>query len=116
MWEELLDTAVVHYLGARGSERYAGTETTGLNATDLHDAPAAVVRQKMMEATKRLVERGDVGAICLGCAGMIGMDEMVRKACVEELGKVEGDKIHIIDGVKSGYTILEGLVRGNAAV
>ncbi len=88
-----------------------GVETTGLNATELHDAPAEEVRQKMMEATKRLIRKGDVGAICLGCAGMAGMDKMVREACVDELGKEIGEGIRIVDGVKAGVGVLEALVR-----
>ncbi|PSN66554.1 hydantoin racemase-like protein [Corynespora cassiicola Philippines] len=114
VWEDILSDAVVKFLGTAAqdaSKRFAGVETTGLNATDLHDAPANEVRKRMKEATKRLVGKGNVGAVCLGCAGMSGMDEMVREACVEELGEVEGGRIRIVDGVQAGVAWLEGAVR-----
>jgi Asp/Glu/hydantoin racemase len=97
--------------GAQSSKRFAGVETTGLTATGLHDAPADEVRTRMKDAVKRLVKRGNVGAVCLGCAGMAGMDEMVREACVEELGQVEGGRVRIVDGVVAGVAWLQGAVR-----
>ncbi|KAI9708884.1 MAG: hypothetical protein M1812_007847 [Candelaria pacifica] len=112
VWEKTLTDAVHNLLGvSTTSSRFSGVETTGLNATELHDAPIEEVRRKMKEATKRLVSKGDVGAICLGCAGMAGMDEMVREACVEEIGKVKGEEVRIVDGVKAGVGVLEALVR-----
>jgi Asp/Glu/hydantoin racemase len=113
VWEQILSEAVVDFLGtgSEASKRFAGVETTGLNATDLHDAPAEEVRKRMKDAVKRLLKKGNVGAICLGCAGMSGMDAMVREACVEELGKEEGMRVRIVDGVVAGVAWLEGAVR-----
>ncbi|KAF1948673.1 hydantoin racemase-like protein [Byssothecium circinans] len=114
VWEQILSEAVVDFLGTAGTEaskRFAGVETTGLNATDLHDAPAEEVRKRMKDAVKRLLNKGHVGAICLGCAGMAGMDAMVREACVEELGHEEGNRVRIVDGVVAGVAWLEGAVR-----
>ena len=97
--------------------RFAGVETTGLSATELHDTPAEEVRRRMKDAVKRLLRagkkdgKGGVGAICLGCAGMAGMDEMVREACVEELGDDRGKRVRIVDGVVSGVAWLEGALR-----
>lgn len=109
VWENILTSATLEFLGAE-SKRFAGVQTTGLNATDLHDAPEEEVRQKMKEAVKRLLGKGNVGAVCLGCAGMAGMEEMVREACVEELGE-EGRGVRIVDGVVAGVAWLEGAVR-----
>lgn len=120
VWEEILTDAVKVFLGVDGEtvkRRFAGVETTGLNATELHDMPAAEVRKRMKEAVKRLLRagkkngNGEVGAICLGCAGMAGMDEMVREACTEELGEEKGKRIRIVDGVVSGVAWLEGAIR-----
>jgi len=113
VWETILSEAVVDFLGTRSeaSKRFAGVETTGLNATDLHDAPAEEVRKRMKDAVKRLLKKGRVGAICLGCAGMSGMNEMVREACVEELGEMEGSRVRIVDGVQAGVAWLEGAIR-----
>lgn len=108
-WEAGLTEAVHAFLGSKDDvQRYAGTETTGLNATELHDLPADQVQAKMKEATKRLLKRGNMGAICLGCAGMVGLDEAVRQACKEELGEELGKRVHIIDGVKAGVAQLVG--------
>lgn len=114
VWETILSDAVVEFLGtgSEASKRFAGVETTGLNATDLHDAPAEEVRKRMKDAVKRLLGKGKVGAICLGCAGMAGMNEMVREACVEELG-AEGKMVKIVDGVVAGVAWLEGAVRSS---
>lgn len=65
----------------------------------------------MKDAVKRLLKKGGVGAICLGCAGMAGMDKMVREACVEELGEEKGGQVRIVDGVVGGVAWLEGAVR-----
>jgi Asp/Glu/hydantoin racemase len=113
VWEAILTDATIAFLGtgSEASKRFAGVETTGLNATDLHDAPAEEVRKRMKDAVKRLLKKGKVGAICLGCAGMAGMDEMVREACVEELGDVDGKRVRVVDGVLAGVAWLEGAVR-----
>jgi len=120
VWEEILLDAVKSYLGVDDEtvqQRFAGVQTTGLSATELHDTPAEEVRTRMKEAVTRLLRtgrrdgQGDVGAICLGCAGMAGMDEMVREACIEELGEEKGKKIRIVDGVVSGVAWLEGALR-----
>lgn len=113
VWETILAEAVESFFGTgpKVSKRFAGVETTGLNATELHDAPADEVTKRMKAATKRLVKKGRVGAICLGCAGMAGMNEVVREACVEELGEERGKRVRIVDGVQSGVAWLEGAVR-----
>ncbi|KAF1973796.1 hypothetical protein BU23DRAFT_463278 [Bimuria novae-zelandiae CBS 107.79] len=113
VWEKILSEAVVDFLGtgSDAGKRFAGVETTGLNATDLHDAPPEEVRKRMKDAVKRLLKKGKVGAICLGCAGMAGMDKMVREACVEELGEDDGNRVRIVDGVVAGVAWLEGAVR-----
>ncbi|KAK4981090.1 hypothetical protein LTR28_006527 [Elasticomyces elasticus] len=118
VWEEILTRAVAALLGTgpgvgegAGGARFAGVETTGLSAMELHGAPAAEVRRRMVGATRRLVRKGRVGAVCLGCAGMAGMNEMVREACVEELGEEEGRRVRIVDGVQAGVVWLEGALR-----
>jgi Asp/Glu/hydantoin racemase len=121
VWEDALTQAVHDFVGTgeRGSDKYAGCETTGLNATELHDLPPDEVRGKMISATKRLLQRGwngktsDVQAICLGCAGMVGLDEAVRQACIEVLGDEGGKRLSIVDGVKAGVGSLVGLAVGD---
>ena len=115
VWEQALTQAVQDFVG---TNKYAGCETTGLNATELHDLPAAEVRAKMIAATKRLLQRGErasmggVQAICLGCAGMVGLDGAVRQACIDFFGDGRGKDISIVDGVKAGVGNLIGLAVG----
>jgi Asp/Glu/hydantoin racemase len=111
VWEAILTDAVEAFLGRDESKRFAGVETTGLNATELHDAPQDVVERKVKEATSRLLKKGQVGAICLGCAGMSGMDDWVRVAAIEELGEEAGARVRVVDGVKAGVAWLEGAIR-----
>ncbi|KAK3114299.1 dal80p-controlled protein [Teratosphaeriaceae sp. CCFEE 6253] len=109
-WEAILGDAVASLLGSKTSSRYAGTKTTGLNADELHSTPKHEVDRRMKEATKLLLSDG-ARAICLGCAGMAGMDRTVREACVEALGEEAGRGIKIVDGVVSGVIFLEGALR-----
>lgn len=113
VWEQLLSDGVSKFLGG-STTKFAGVETTGLSATDLHDADPEEVQTRMKDAVKRLVSRGNVTVVCLGCAGMAGMDTMVRAACVEELGKDLGSRVRIVDGVLFGVGMLEGLVQATA--
>jgi Asp/Glu/hydantoin racemase len=113
-WEKALSDGVENFLALKelhGSRRFKGVETTGLNAGELHSAPPEVVRKKMMDATKRLVKDRDVKVICLGCAGMAGLDSLVEDALVEELGEEEAEYVLILDGVKAGIGLLESLLR-----
>lgn len=113
-WENALSTGVKSFLDLKdlnASGRFKGVETTGLSAAELHSAPPELVRQRMMEATKRLVKDRDVMIICLGCAGMAGLDSVVEEALVEELGEKEAQYVHVLDGVKAGISALEGLLR-----
>ncbi|KAI9701372.1 MAG: hypothetical protein M1820_006463 [Bogoriella megaspora] len=115
IWEELLPKAVGAFLNAgergHGLERFGGVETTGLDAVELHDASPEEVKAKMTQATKRLIGARSIGAICLGCAGMAGLDKIVREACIEELGIERGSKVAIVDGVQAGIGFLEAALR-----
>jgi Asp/Glu/hydantoin racemase len=113
-WEKTLTDGVLDFLGCEdraSCKRFKGIESTGFTAAELYTAPAQDVESRMMEATKRLVKDQDVSVICLGCAGMAGMDDVVRDACIEELGEDSGQQVHIIDGIKAGIAILDGLYR-----
>ena len=109
-WQGILNEAVAEILGSTSSSRYAGTETTALNAVELHTTSNDEVDRRMKDATKRLLSR-KARAICLGCAGMAGMDRTVREACIEFLGEEDGRMIMIVDGVVSGVNYLQGVVR-----
>lgn len=54
---------------------------------------------------------GDVKVVCLGCAGMVGMDAVVQEAVVQELGEHDAQYVHVLDGVKAGIGALEALLK-----
>lgn len=113
VWEALLGRAVRGFLGGAqgtGVEQFAGVETTGLDAAELHGAPREEVRRRVKEAAGRLVRKGEgegegeVKVVVLGCAGMVGMEGWVR----EEVG----EEVRVVDGVVAGVGALVGLVKG----
>jgi Asp/Glu/hydantoin racemase len=103
-WKVELTGAVEKMLVGQGSSsRFAGVETTGLTAVELHTTPWEEVKQRLIDATQRLLENAPspVGAICLGCAGMAGMEEAIREGCIQAYGE-EGRRVRIVDGVVAG--------------
>lgn len=111
-WEKHLSDGVHHFVGSENkNSRFAGVETTGLNAGDFHGGvDPVVVRQKLCEATKRLLDRG-VQAVVMGCAGMAGLEDIIRSVATEGRGEEAGKKLLVIDGVKAGVGLLEQMVR-----
>ncbi|MCJ1306714.1 hypothetical protein MMC25_000357 [Agyrium rufum] len=104
----LLSEAVEKFLGQQGKgSRFAGVQTTGLNASELHYAREEVVKERMVGAARRFlwVEGVKVSVICLGCAGMVNMDEWVKEGA-------GGNDVKVVDGVKAGVSVLQGLCRG----
>lgn len=121
-WEETLTNAVREYFTGEGeagvavqshepfpSRRnirgFVGVRSTGLTAFELHSTPREVVTWRIVEATAQLVKNG-ARIIIMGCAGMAGMEDAVRTGAMNE-----GQEVHIIDGVRAGVILLEGLVK-----
>lgn len=119
VWEKALAEAVDNFLGLTqvGGGRFVGCETTGLNASELHDMDPSEVRKRMKAATERLFVRARksqrrLGAICLGCAGMVGLEETVREVIREQVGAERTAEVMIADGVRCGAGQLISMVRG----
>ena len=115
-WEEHLTVGVKTFLGQDPSEvnaKFAGVESTGLVAGDFHgDVPPEVIRQKLSEATKRLLGgNGNVECVVMGCAGMAGLEEIIRSAAIEQYGEKVGRRVYIVDGVKAGVGLLVETVK-----
>ncbi|GAB1193582.1 hypothetical protein APSETT444_002803 [Aspergillus pseudonomiae] len=113
IWRDELSRAVETFLvnaddKTTSTNRFAGVETTGLTAVELHTTPAEEVRRRISEATRRLIQTAPhpLTAICMGCAGMAGMEEAVRDGCVEAYGREEGNRVRIVDGVVAGAGML----------
>ena len=91
-------------------------ETTGLTAGELHDTPREVVDRRMAEALGRLVEtwerRGSrVGAVVLGCAGMVGWEEKIRKEMRRRDPDARRGEVLVVDPVKAGVGSLQNALR-----
>lgn len=115
-WEKALSDGVNNFLGTedgKSNSKFQAVSTTGLNADQLHYMPKEEVRNRMKAAVKSLIEdgNGSVSVVILGCAGMAGLDEVVREALIEKCGEKEGKGVFILDGVKCGIGMLENLIR-----
>ncbi|KAF2398605.1 hypothetical protein EJ06DRAFT_496270, partial [Trichodelitschia bisporula] len=105
VWEEVLTEGIGRFVGARPGN-FVGVESTGLSAGELHDRSPEEVRRRMGEATARLLDRGGVEVVVLGCAGMAGLGEIVR-----EVAGGRGERVRVVDGVQAGVGWVEGAVR-----
>lgn len=79
-------------------DRCAAIEATGLSVLEIDEDPGRT-RTAFVMAAERAIERG-AEVICLGCAGMAGLEEHVR-------GKLP---VPVVDGVAAGAALVELLV------
>jgi Asp/Glu/hydantoin racemase len=114
-WETHLSDGVKHFLGQKAEDanfKFAGVESTGLDAGDFHGGvDPAVIRQKLKEATQRLLSKGQVECVVMGCAGMAGLEDIIRDAARDKYGKEDADKLFVVDGVLAGVGLLEQTVK-----
>ncbi|TFK21159.1 hypothetical protein FA15DRAFT_672784 [Coprinopsis marcescibilis] len=96
---------VRNFLGAT-SDRFAGLVTTGLGVVELREGDQKRIEAKVKESSAKIAEQG-ADVILLGCAGMAGMEGLVKKG-VEEAGL---PPVRVIDGAKAGVEFLAGLAR-----
>jgi allantoin racemase len=80
--------------------RCAGIRASGLGVLQLEEELPAVV-PALVDQAKRLVEEDGAEVLCLGCAGMAGLDEAVSAAT----------GVPVVDGVASAALLAEALVR-----
>ncbi|MCO5589889.1 hypothetical protein L7F22_043858 [Adiantum nelumboides] len=109
-----IDAGVAAFFGssAKGNDRYAGCVATNLGVLQLRDPTQKehvenTIRQQSAEFAKR-----GVGAVMLGCAGMAGMENIVRKGLADYLGE-KANQIAIIDTAKAGLHLLTAQTRLN---
>jgi allantoin racemase len=96
-WEPLLWDAVRHYGLA---DRCASVRSTGMPVLALESASPDETFQMILNAARQAIETDGAEVICLGCAGMAGLDKALEK----ELS------IPVVDGVVAALKLLEGLV------
>jgi Asp/Glu/hydantoin racemase len=108
-WEQVLTDGAREIMERENiaSHFFSRVVSTGLSAAELHTTPAEEVKSRMIEATKKLLEEESVRVICLGCAGMAGMDATVREACIERRGPIAGEEIHIVDGIQAAISVVK---------
>lgn len=114
-WEDHLLDGVRLFLGqapSSSSSKFAGVFSTGLDAGDFHgDIPAEVIRAKLEEAARKLLTSAPIGCVVLGCAGMAGLDDIIRAAAIQEYGEKRGGRVCVVDGVKAGVLLLGQTLR-----
>ncbi len=96
-WEPLLWDAVQHYGLA---DRCASVRSTRMPVLALEEASPAETFQAILKTSQQAIMEDDAEVICLGCAGMAGIDKKLQA----ELG------IPVLDGVVCALKLLEGLV------
>lgn len=96
-WEPLLWDAVRHY-GL--TERCASVRSTRMPVLALEAASPEETTGLILKTAQQAIANDNAEVICLGCAGMAGMD----KALQDVLG------IPVLDGVVCALKLLEGLV------
>ncbi len=96
-WVPLLWDAVRHYGLA---DRCASVRSTGMSVLALEEASPAETDALIEKASRQAIEEDGAEVICLGCAGMTGLDKQLE----ENLG------IPVVDGVVCALKLLEGLV------
>ncbi|PPQ69016.1 hypothetical protein CVT24_000091 [Panaeolus cyanescens] len=90
------------------SDRFAGLVASGLGVVELREGVREDVERKVKDAARRVAEMG-ADVIILGCAGMAGMEDLVRSA-VAEAGH---QPVKVVDGAKAGVQLLPALARLN---
>lgn len=96
-WEPLLWDAVSHYGLV---ERCASVRSTGMPVLALETATPEETFDMILKAARQAIEVDGAEVICLGCAGMAGLDK-----------KLEADLgVPVLDGVTSALKLLEGMV------
>lgn len=100
-WEPVLAEAVARFLG--GADRCAGVCGVGVSAGELEGEE---VGGRVKEAVGRLLGKGRVRVVCLGCAGMAGIGEAVKEAAREV-----GEEVRVVDGVRAAVVSVVGLIR-----
>jgi allantoin racemase len=79
--------------------RCASVRSSGLSVLELEQDPDATVKAIVAEA-ERAVRDDRAEVICLGCGGMAGLDDAVRRAT----------GVPVVDGVTAAVKLAEGLV------
>ncbi|KAM0746365.1 hypothetical protein T439DRAFT_319029 [Meredithblackwellia eburnea MCA 4105] len=102
----LLIKGVSAFLGGSASDRWAGCVTSGLGVVELREGDPVRIKERMQATAVEVVKKG-AGVLIMGCAGMAGMEGVIKDG-VRAAGLGE---VRVVDGAKAGIEVLAGLVR-----
>ncbi|ROV88953.1 hypothetical protein VMCG_10124 [Cytospora schulzeri] len=115
-WEDHLTAGLKNYLGQsveHNNSLFLGVHSTGLDAGDFHgdEVSPELIQRRLKEATKRLLHKGPVHCIVMGCAGMAGLEDIIRSTIWDEYPQELAQRVYVIDGVRAGIGALEQMVK-----
>ncbi|KAH8817755.1 Asp/Glu/hydantoin racemase [Flagelloscypha sp. PMI_526] len=90
------------------SDKFAGIAFSGIGVVELREGDRVKVEKSVKESAAKIAAEG-ADVILLGCAGMAGMEELVKQGVREGQPTLPIPKV--IDGAKSGVEFLASLVR-----
>ena len=92
--------------------RFSGVCASGIGLSDLLPESQEVTRQKIVAATRRLIQSsgGTLQVVCMGGVILAGMERWVHEACGLELGLRRGQKIQVVDQLLAGMLTLDALL------
>ncbi|KAK0435206.1 Asp/Glu/hydantoin racemase [Armillaria borealis] len=96
------------FMGAN-SERF-GLVTTGLGVLELREGDREKIEKNMKEASGEMASQG-ADVILLGCAGMAGMESLVKQGAAEANPGLP--PVRVLDGAKAGVEMLSALIRSS---
>ncbi|KZT22717.1 hypothetical protein NEOLEDRAFT_1137477 [Neolentinus lepideus HHB14362 ss-1] len=103
-WIVPLTKGAIEFLG--GNAKFVGVETTGLGVVELKTDGEGHVEEQIRHSAVAIATKG-ADVIVLGCAGMAGMERLV-KSTVQFVGL---PPVEVVDGAKAGLELLSGLTR-----
>ncbi|KAK5992127.1 putative C1F7.10-like protein [Cladobotryum mycophilum] len=114
-WETHLSNGVADFLGqapssTSGNRNFTGVFSTGLTAGDFHTVSPEDVRARLEQATRQLLNAGEVTCVVMGCGGMAGLQDIIRSVALEVYGRERAKGVYIVDGVQAGILQLQQTV------
>jgi allantoin racemase len=100
-WVPMLEEGL-RALGLEG--RCASVRSSGLAVLDIASLPADDVIARLCSEATAAVKHDGAEVICLGCAGMAGLEEAVSEAT----------GVPVVDGVRAAVLMIRGLIEAGA--
>ncbi|CAG8975709.1 hypothetical protein HYALB_00009116 [Hymenoscyphus albidus] len=97
-------------------QKFGGVVASHIGEGDLDNDTEGTAREKIMAATTRLLESGQVNVLCLGGVILVGMESWIREACDLALGPQRGREVMIIDQLAAGALMLDACLQRKAFI